>query len=308
MIPIRDKNTDISNDVTKGKRFQEKIKRLAEEAASQSVESNIDLDEVIAKISQRENLNRLQIQRLVEEGNTLSYNKRYEKLKNSTDRRISFPIASLDGVIKEMGTEAPPEISNPNLATGGKGSGEMTKAASSIEPSYIHHPNGKLKERQEKWMQKVASVKEKETQKKLALQEKEKQSTMFKIANSLVMSERNYKNGNEVFNSLLSDVSLGPEVIEAIVKKASEIGEQMVKLNRAYPNFVVSLKENHTEKVANHVLGEYSLLKKADEDHRVREVKLQPTTDVTDFKQLVALARKLEQESKSEAPKENEVN
>lgn len=298
MIPERDKKTDIASEIAQGKQLQKKIVALAEEAASESLSSNKTLNQIIAVLAKRERFNRLQIQRLVEESNTLAYNKRYDQLRSSNDRRITFPIASLSGVIEEMGFSAPPEITNPNLPIGGPGKGEMQKAASvQVETSPIHTPHSNVKERHEKYMSKVAAVQKKQDERVKARQEKEKQSTIFKIANSIVMSERQYKNGNEVFNTLLSDVSFTDEDKDAIVKKASTIAEHMVKTKRSRPNFVVTLNENPTEKVASHLLGEYSLLKQADDTTKVKEVKVQPTVDVSDFSALINLARKLETES-----------
>lgn len=297
MIPIRNKNTDISSDVSAGKKLQEKIKKLAEQAANQSINDGKDLDVVIAELSKREKFNRIQIQRLVEESNTVAYNKRYDKLRNSNDRRIDFPLASLSGVVSEMGNDAPEEIKNPNLKDGGPGNGELSKAASAEEFTYIHTPNSRLKEREERYLSKVASVQQRQEERDNARREKEHQSTIFKIANSIVMSERQYKNGNQVFNTMLSDVSLSQSDIDGITKKASEIGEALVKTKRTHSGFVVTLKENPIEKVASHVLGEYSLLKVAEDNDKVKEVKVQPTEHVSDFNQLVTLARKLQQQA-----------
>lgn len=307
MIPVRNKKTDISSEVAKGRKLQEKIKACAEEAAKKSINNSLDLDVVIAEISKREKFNRLQIQRLVEEGNTVTYNKRYDKLRSSNDRRITFPLASLDGVVEKMGSDAPPEIHNPNFSTGGQGGGEMNKAASEVEPTYIHNPNARLQERYDKFMSKVASTKQRQEERETKQQLKEEKSTIFKIANSLVWCERQYKNSNEVFNTLLSDVSLSPTHVDEIIKTASVIGEQMVKTKRSHAGFLVSLKENPEEKIASHLLGEFSLLKEAEQQEKTKEVKVQPTVDVADFDQLVTLARKLEKQQIQSLNTDSEV-
>lgn len=308
MIPVRNKNTDISSELSAGKKLQDKIKKLADQAATQSINDGKDLDVVLAEISKREKFNRIQIQRLVEESNTVAYNKRYDKLRNSNDRRISFPIASLSGVVSEMGNDAPEAMKNPNLPNGGEGTGEIAKAASTEEFTYIHTPNTRLKEREERYLSKVASVQQHQEEREKARKEREHQSTIFKVANSIVMSERQYKNGNEIFNTLLSDVSLSQDDVDGIKKKASEIGETLVKMKRTHPGFVVTLKENPIEKVANHVLGEYSLLKEAENSDKVKEVKVQPTEYATDFNQLITLARKLQQQAIQPVNTGSEVN
>lgn len=296
MIPIRDKRTDISSDIAVGRKLQEKIKALANEAADRSIDSGDDLDTIIGDIAKREKFNRIQIQRLVEEGNTVAYNKRYDKLRNSNDRRIDFPVASLEGVVKAMGTDAPPEEINPNLAKGSSGSGSMDKAASTkIEPTYIHNPNSRLMERKEKFEKKASVIEQHRTVREQKTIEREYNSTLFKVANSLVMTEKMYKSANEVFNTMLSDITIPQEAVEGIIKKASEIGEQLVKSRKALPGFVVSLSENATEKVASHLLGEYSLLKEASESApKVKNIKVQPTMDVSNYDQLVHLAGKLQ--------------
>lgn len=296
MIPIRDKRTDITGELAAGKKLHEKIKALANEVADRSIQSGEDLDTVIAEISKREGFNQIKIQRLVEEGNTVAYNKRYDKLRNSNDRRIDFPVASLAGVVKEMGADAPPDEVNPNISKGKSGDGSMDKAASiHIEPSYIHSPNAKLDERKQKYEQKLQALKERRTGQEKKADERAYNSAIFKVANSLVMTEKMYKTANEVFNTLLSDIELPKEAVEGIVKKAAEIGEQMVKTRKVVPGFMITLSENPTEKVASHLLGEYSLLKEA-ETHspKVRSIKVQPTMDVANYNQLINLAGELQ--------------
>lgn len=296
MIPIRDKKTDISPEIAAGRKLHEKIKFLANEVANKSIETGEDLDSVIAEVAKREGFNQIQIQRLVEEGNTVTYNKRYDKLRSNNDRRIDFPIASLEGVLKDMGSDAPPEEVNPNMAKGSSGSGNMDKAASTtIESAHIHNPNSRLDERKEKYDKKLNALKERRTEQDKKASEREYSSTIFKIANSLVMTERMYKTANEVFNTMLSDVSIPEEIVDGIVKKAAEISEVMVKSRKAQPGFVVTLSENPAEKVANHLLGEYSLLKEAETNSpKVKNVKVQPTMDVASYSQLVNLAGKLQ--------------
>lgn len=296
MIPIRDKRTDISAEIAAGRKLQEKIKALANEAADKSIETGDDLDTVIAGIAKREKFNQIQIQRLVEEGNTVAYNKRYDKLRNLNDRRIDFPVASLENVVKEMGADAPPEEINPNIASGKSGGGSMDKAASTkIESSYVHNPNGRLDERKEKYDKKLEALKARRTGQEKTAAERKYNSTLFKVANSLVITEKMYKSANEVFNTMLSDISLPKEAVDGIIKKASEIGEQMVKTRKALPGFVVTLSENPTEKVASHLLGEYSLLKEAETSSpKVRSIKIQPTMDVSNYNQLINLAAELQ--------------
>lgn len=294
MIPYRDKKTDIASDVLAGKRLHTRIKKLANEVADKNVKSQMEMDTAVAEIAKRERFNRAQIQRLIEEANTVTYNKRYDKLKHLKDRRISFTVASLDGVVNEMGSDAPEEMVNPNLATGGKGEGEMKKSASTeIESSHIHSPHAKLDERRERYMDKVASVRKKSDEKERVRAEKEMNSGIFKAANCLVMSQKLYKNANEIFNTLLSEADLSDDVIETISKKATDLSDELVRRGRARKDFMVPLKQDETEKVASRVLGEHSLLKEA-EHTRVTDVKVNPTTGISSFEDLVKVAHKIE--------------
>lgn len=310
MIPIRTKHTNISSEIAAGRKLHEKIKLLANEAAERTIKTGDDLNSILADISKREKFNQLQIQRLVEESNTVTYNKKYDKLRGSFDRRIEFPIASLDGVVSEMGTDAPPEEKNPNIASGEKGNGEMNKAAStSIEPSYLHNPHTRLDERKEKYEQKLKVLKDRRTEQEKSASKHELNHTIFKIANSLVMTEKMYKTANEVFNTLLSDVSLPETIVEGISKKASDISKQLVATRRARKDFEVILTESPTEKIASHILGEYSLLKEAeDPSAKVKPVKLHPTADISDYQQLIRLAQKLQQDVNQSVSPKKEVN
>lgn len=309
-IPMRDKKTNIRSDISRGKLLQKKIKTLANEVAEKSIDSEKTLNQIIAEVSQKESFNRLQIQRLVEESNTVAYNKRYDKLKNVNDRRIEFPIASLDGVVEEMGADAPEEMVNPNFSTGASGSGSMDKAAA-IESTPIHTPNSKVSDRHKQYQDRLNRQHEKQMKKEAAAREKEYESGLFKIANSLVMSERQYKNANKIFNTMLDDIPLPEEAVRGIMKKASDISAALIERGRCHKGFVVPLEQNHVEKAANHLLGEFSLLKEAENTPKVEAVKVQPTADIGDFEQLINLARKLEKqqfETNNPAPAVNEVN
>lgn len=293
MIPKRDKDTDIASEVAQGQLFRKRLLAMAEDAASRFMNGE-DLNDVIANIAGKEHLNRIQIQRLVEEANTLAYNKRYDQVRREKDRRISFEIAELSKVIDRMGLEAPVEEDNPNWVTGKEGAGEMNKAAG-IEPSYLHNPNARLEQKREKMLEKQASFDKVERERQAKALEKSIQSTTFKIANSLVATERLYKTANAVFNTLLDDVQLSDDVIAGIQKKASEIAAVLVQNKKVRPTFTVSLEVAPQEKVASLVLGEHSLLH-TERPGRKEDPKVTPTVDVSTYQQLIDLAKKIEAE------------
>jgi len=291
-IPIRNRNTPISSEVQGGYEVERLVKKLAKEAAKLSIDSSISLNEAIAQ--KAKGLNSLKIQRIVEEGNTVMFQMLYDKKKYSHDRRIKFPLASLDGVLTAMGDEAPELEVNPNIATGKKGEGEMKKVASlETSPNLLYRTTNKAKDRYEEYQEKIAKQEEKERLKKVAKAEKECDSLLFKIANSLVMTERRYKTANEVFNTLITDAELPDESVESLQKTASDVSETLSKRNYHASNFMVRLEHNPMNKVATRILGEHSLLKEAEDQLKTKPVQVQPTMDVADYNQLVNLARQL---------------
>ena len=255
----------------------------------------------------------MKIQRVVEEANTVAFQMRYEQKKYSHDRRVSFPLASLEGVLAEMGDDAPELEVNPNISTGQKGEGSMNKAASleiELSPSSLYRTGNHAKKRYEEYQERLAKQQEKEELKKIARAEKERDSLLFKIANSLVMTDRRYQSGNEVFNTLIRDASLSEESALNIQKTASDVASALSKRHHHSSDFMVRLEQNPIEKVATRVLGEHSLLKEAEDELKVKPVKVQPTMNVNDFSQLVNLARQLEAQQSliAKQPERGELN
>lgn len=293
MIPKRHKDTDIASEVAQGRLFRQRLLKAAEEAASRFMDGE-DLNDAVAAIAKREGFTRVQIQRLVEEANTLAYNKRYDQVRREKDRRITYEIAELSKVIDRMGLEAPVEEMNPNWVTGEEGGGEMNKAASA-EPLQFHNPNANLDAKREKMLEKRASFDKVEKDKQLERLHRSLHSNIFKVANALVMTERLYKTAGTVFNTLLDDVTLPDAAVEGIQKQASEIANVLAQNKKVRQGFTVNLEVNPREKVANLVLGEHSLIGNSSSG-RTQDPKVTPTADVATYQQLVDLAKKIEAE------------
>lgn len=293
-IPKRTKDTDVASEVAQGRAFRQQVIKLAEEAATRFMQGE-PLNDILAAIANRDHLNRLQIQRLVEETNTVAYNKRYDLVRKDKDRRISFELAELSKVIERMGASAPPEIENPNWVTGEPGEGEMTKAAG-VTTQVRHNANANIDAKRQFLMEKKASAAEQQTLAQWEQLQRSIQSGIFKVANSLVMTERTHKKGNALFNTMLDDASLSDDLVEGIRKKASEIAKTLVDTRHAHAGFMVSLEVKATEKVASLLLGEYSFLKTAGDSSKLAPPKMTPTSDISTYQQLVDLAKKLQAE------------
>lgn len=303
MIPNRTKDTDIASEVAQGKFLRKRIQQSAELVSSRFMEGE-GLNEVIAEVAKRENFNQLQIQRLIEETNTIAFNKRYTALKAMNDRRISFELAELPKVLEHMGTDAPPVVENPNWVSGRGGEGEMTKSAS----FQLHSPNAKVDKMRKELQERKQAEAMKSLEKRASSLDKEIESSIFKIANTLVESEKRFKNSNVIYNSMLSDVTFNDSFSEGIAKKASEIATYLTETNRTSPDFVLSLTVNPTEKVASSVLGGYSLLKQAETEKSFAPPKISPMQDINDYKQLINLAKDLQKKQQESLDVEKQLH
>lgn len=303
MIPKRDKETNIATEVAQGKHLQKRIKQGSEEAAERLMRGD-SLNSAIADISKRENFNQLQIQRLVEESNTVAFNKKYDEKKKEKDRRIDFELGELSVVIEKMGTDAPPAVENPNWATGRPGEGEMVKSAS----FQIHSPNADIDASRQRLRDKQASQRLVELEKKAKDISREMESGIFKIAQTLVMSERYHKNANAIYNTMLSDVSFDDYLAEGIAKKASELTDLMKETNRVHSGFVLSLEVQPEEKVASVLLGSNSLLKTAAGTDLVEPPKVAPVQDINDYSKLIALAKDIQNKQQASLDVEREIH
>lgn len=301
MIEKRHKDTDIASEIAQGRYLKKRIIRLADDVANLYLANEGSLNKIIADIAKQEDFNRLQIQRLVEEVNTVVFNKLYRQKQKDNDRRIVFDLAELAGVVEVMGLDAPPEIDNPNYTTGRPGEGEIAKTASTH--ASIHNPNAYVEEMRQALAEKKASEERLELEKLSKELNQEIESGIFKIAQSIVRSESYYRNGNQLYNTLLSEVGFDDALSEGISKKASEITDFLKETRRVPSNFMLSLTVEPQEKVASTLFGERSLLKQANTDTKLKVVeqpKVAPIQNVEDFEALINLAQKI-QKTQSQA-------
>lgn len=286
VIPNRSKETDISSEIAQGKHFKKRLLNCAEEAASCLIKGE-SLSEAVARISKRESFNRLQMQRLVEETNTIAFNKKYDMVRSSNDRRVSFDLADLDTSLDLMGESAPPAIENPNWMKGKPGEGEISKMAS------VHTPNTQVEAMRERMLAKQASKEQERLVKQSKDLSREIESGLFKIANSLVTSHRHHGNGNVLFNTLLEKVAFDEVMIDGITKKAEEITSYLKEHKKVADRFDLVLSVAPHEKIASTVFGTHSLQKQANEFKE--QPKVAPIQNIKDYEELINMARRIQE-------------
>lgn len=292
-IPKRSKDTDISQSVIRGKVFKKFVDQTAKEVARRYTEGTDGklLNELIAEVAKAESLNRIKIQALIEETNTQTYLRLYEKKRNQSNRDVRFPLASLANVIETMGDDAPPEVTNPNRVSGGQGGGEMVKKASAAAYSALFLDNDRARQK----------IKERADREKAQLLSKEARETengvkdgIFKVAHALVRTEQMNGNANLVFNTMLDEANLSDETIAGIIKQAASISETLHQKGKLLEKHMVNLKVDGNEKVASHILGAYSLNEQGGEGGRVRSLPVSGFQGIDSFDDMVKVAKTIE--------------
>lgn len=292
-IPKRTKDTDITQEVIRGKSFKKKVLDLGKTIGQAFVNesSGKSLSQRIAAAAVNERFNRIQIQSLIEETNTQAYLAKYGQLREFKERDVRFELAELGKVIDEMGDAAPPEVVNLNRVEGKEGEGEMKKVASfqPVEPE--------LSTRIGEAFTKVASY---QPESRMTASERkrltiDKQSALFKIAQSLVLTERVHQNANEVFNTLIKEAAFEEEDIDGITKMASDISISLHNRGKLVKARMVNLKVNPSEKVASHLLGRFSLIDKQASGDHIKEIAVSGMDGIDSFGALKKVAMVVEQ-------------
>lgn len=283
-IPKRNTMTSIEEELTEGRRLQSLIQNEAKRIANE-VGTDDRLNEEVARSAKAHNFNRLMIQRLVEEVNTLSFNVRYDERKNERDRRVTFELAEVDKVLDYMGEDAPGEVVNPNFPNGfieppeeevvglfGKTASVDNNLFSNSRRTRDH------------------SVHEKEDAKRMIrLAYNQYEKGIEKIANVIVQSGFRYNNANEVFNTLISDVGLNKKATNDIIESSYDKLAFHKKAKHVPLSFSMELTVSEMEKKADSLFGDHSLLEKT-ASHSYRKPNVRYTDDIVDYDDLVKLA------------------
>lgn len=289
-IPKRTKDTDIGQDVVRGKAFKRFVEKTARELAKRYTEGTdgLMLHEIIAEVARSESLSRIKIQALVEETNTQTYLALYAKKRHQNERDVRFPLASLAKVVEAMGDEAPPEVVNPNVVTGAAGEGEMVKKASVTTRHGLYLDNDRLRARHTARLEREESARLAKEARALEIDVKD---GLFKVAHALVRTEQVHGNANEAFNTLLDAVALDDTSVDTIVKQASDISARLRQSGKIMEKHMVNLKVDGNEKVAAHLLGAYSLNRADGESGRIRDLPVSGHMGIDSFDDLVKVAK-----------------
>jgi len=79
--------------------FARELPQYVQKVASDYLEYGISLNSGIAKIAEAEGLNDEQTQRIIAEANNQVYMTKFASLKNNSDRRVNFDLATKEGVL-----------------------------------------------------------------------------------------------------------------------------------------------------------------------------------------------------------------
>lgn len=289
MIPLRAKDTDISSDVQAGKEFEKLLLSTAEAIVEQVGMEYNGLSEAVAERAKDLNFTRLQIQRLLEEVNTLSFNHRYKKMMHSRDRRVEFALADLGAILSHMGDAAPPELENPNFPGGfirpsaNDGYQPLSKVASEESPFA------------NLTMEKLASFSRHDitNHERHELEKKAKRLNMAyldgitKIANAIVWSDFYKGTGSDVYDVFLDSAGNLDKIASDLDKTVSDVTNLLIRQDYLQNDFSVNLERNGFHKKANNLFGSSSLLGGA----ATEKVNLHPVDDVTNHDDLLKVAK-----------------
>jgi hypothetical protein len=262
-------------------------------------------NESISKLATRYNLNSDQTQRIIEETNVNIYLQKYAQTKGRTIRRVVFPLAD-------------PTSINNIATTESKGSGEMSKAAStdmnlvitenqgnfltstaSYEPR-LWEPGGPEKTAKElvkrKLEQKLNMAKEAKVKGLKRLLQK-----IAFIGDALIYNERGGQSAQNLLDKVASSAGLDPHAQIPIIKYVREKTASLKEARKLPGNFNVNLVLA-TPQINEFSLGKHSLSKSAASNDIVIHVEKLPNG--TDYQKLVEVAKEIKAELEKNPPKD----
>ena len=259
IIPQRTKESDISSEVARGKHFEQFVKENALDIAER-VGTEDSLNEEIARLAKKESLNRIQIQRLVEETNTQSFITRYKAVSDNRDRRVVYELADTKKILEYMGDDAPPAVTNPNFPNG-------FIESRPDEPISLN----KVASEQIDFSKPLPTAEDLRYKEYLLQKEAKENSRLYKtcvnrIGNTLIHNERINKNANVILNTIIADAGLNKKATSDIIESANRGVNFLKEASRLPASFTLELSVDPIEKEASSLFGEYSLLEKTASD------------------------------------------
>jgi hypothetical protein len=255
---------------TAGVDFRNELPRWGEECANEFINRNISLNESVVKIAEQNSLNEYQVRRLIQEANTITYNKLYDNTKGSDVRRPKFEIARYDQIRERLKFPEPNTI--VEKCASDQSNNHMEKVAAlkmetGLTGQWSYKMGSLATEGFNEEANKRTLLMKKIAQKGAELMQKEASSTeeFFKrvkiIGEALIKCAQLEGNENEVFNELCKDASLSFGHQAPLVAYVDGVLELRKEGGVVPNNFSVDFTIN--KKAEGLSLGEYSLSKTA---------------------------------------------
>lgn len=314
-----EKKDDTNIDFVSGE-FAKKVDGYKNMVVDGYMRNSIDVNRSIARIAQKETLNDDQISRIIEEVNNQIYLLKYNQMKSSIDREVSFDIASLSkikGIIKSG--EANKPINQQKEASSIDSAFEKT--ASEGEADGLNFLNYSSHQMPGLRPEKVADRKvylEKKIFEKIAVLEEEVVADMQKtagdiytIAEAFIKYDRSNIQVQPIFENMCKQANFR-KADQVVLRSAIDQKVAQLKEYRVLPgDYIFNVDLVDIEKVADEFsLGMYSFMDKLANDKGSNQKVPVVVTDkktVRSVDDILSLARSAVDDNKKTAMKQKEL-
>lgn len=310
---LSDGSFDMLNKRDMSSDFSQRLQSYRKAVVDSYFKYNIDLNKSIAKISEKENLNDDQIQRIVEEVNNQVYLIKYNQLTSSPEREVDFDLASLrkiKEIIKNGDTKKPVTSGPANKTAGEENGGSIEKKASwenqdgddklnflnCSTHEFANLAADKTRSKMSIIAEKVANG-IKELDKSIIEKTAEAAGHAYTIAEALIKYDRHGINPQEVFEEMCKKANFQKSnqalVKNAVIQKIAQLKEY----NAIPKDYNLELSLCDTKETYNEFsLGRYSLIKQAEvttQSNQVMPVVVTEQGVVKNVNDLVSIAEKI---------------
>lgn len=272
---LSDGSFDMQNKRDLSSDFAKNLTILRDQVVNDYVKHKIDLSKSISNLAKSKNLNDDQIKRVIEEVNNQVYLIEYSKLKEQPERHVTFDIATfpkvksiLDGTYKERESDLKIQKSASEYGSFEKvASDESLGDSRNMFNSYnVNSCVLKIEAGEDEskiYMQKIANtISDQYSVLEKISTELDRNLAIAGVA--LIKYTQLGYDANEIYNKACDKASLSDINSELIKHATEERLNDMRETCVIADDFNISLSRNHSND--NFGLGEYSLLKKANEE------------------------------------------
>lgn len=314
-LKVQDNSLNINSPSTKSKMkgpFAAKVEKWTDDIVKDYYAYHTDLNQLIGKVAEKNNLSNEQISRIIEEVNSEIYLIEYDKLKNLPNREVNFMIADLTKIKDIMGNNTKANQQPAKEPGTGGVDQKMDKKASILSDgkedkldflnSTSYDTIGLSEDKKvtaRQLMERAILPKIASIVREAKEAEEEYTSEVLCMAEALIGYEKLGCDAASIFEEVCNESQLLKKyqlpIIDAVMGKIARSVE-----SRILPkSFSIALKPvDYTEKVAGLSLGKYSLIKTADESMNNSNKKLPNVkTDkqlVKGYNDLVRIAKKIQ--------------